>query len=547
MKIVLFGQDRKKTYIILGCLAGLLVLCIAGVITAIVRSGKAETIYRETQAVKGNLTVGVTESGNVSIGTSEQTFDVDISEYTGTDTSFSWENAMGQDMSRMFQDSSTSTSSTGRTLEIEEVYVTAGQEITEGTPLLKLTADSVSSIRQELKEDAANAQITYAQLETNQQKVNLQAQADLDSNIAYGTYADADYEKTVNALSDSASDLQEQITEAQEELAEKNAEMEEMNTILAEQKTVLSNAEYARDNTSREDSLYWWIVAVNTVSDTEDLIETLETEIETAQEEIETLNAELTSLNTELSLANKEKLTGEIEAEAQRTLRQYNYQNAQEIYDVTVGQSDFETENAKKDYEDAQEKLDEFDDVIVEGVISSSYNGIITAVGVSAGNSLEQDGSIITLNDYEEAAITVTVDEEDMEAAAVGNEVNIFFTAFPEKTYKGRVTEIGDAEINSNTNTTTYSVTVSLAEEATGLYEGMSAEVTFITKESEEVLYVSNRAIIREGTVSYVKVKEENGSIDKKEVVTGFSDGINVEIIEGLSEGDTVLIESAVH
>jgi len=43
-----------------------------------------------------------------------------------------------------------------------------------------------------------------------------------------------------------------------------------------------------------------------------------------------------------------------------------------------------------------------------------------------------------------------------------------------------------------------------------------------------------------------VKKKEADGSITRQEIITGFSDGVNVEIKEGLSEGDTVLIESKV-
>lgn len=57
---------------------------------------------------------------------------------------------------------------------------------------------------------------------------------------------------------------------------------------------------------------------------------------------------------------------------------------------------------------------------------------------------------------------------------------------------------------------------------------------------------MSNRAVFREGTKSFVKVRDEGGNIVKQEVTTGFSDGINVEIITGLSEGDIVLIESKV-
>ena len=70
--------------------------------------------------------------------------------------------------------------------------------------------------------------------------------------------------------------------------------------------------------------------------------------------------------------------------------------------------------------------------------------------------------------------------------------------------------------------------------------------MTFITKETETVVYVSNRAVSREYGKSYVKKKEADGSITRQEIITGFSDGVNVEIKEGLSEGDTVLIESKV-
>ena len=430
-----------------------------------------------------------------------------------------------------------------RTLDVEVVYVTAGSEVQEGTSLLKLTDSSVSSIRQELEEDQAEAEITYHQNLTKQKQVNLQAKSGYDSNIAYGTYGEAEYSKTVSNLTESVEDLQEQLIEAQEESKEKTAQLDEMYTLLEEQKTVLTNAEYARDYTSREDNLYWWVVAVNTVSDTEDLIDTLEEDMETAEDEIKELNQKIASIGIELSLAEKSLSAGEVDAGIQKRLRQFQYDNAQEIYDVTVAQSDFETENANNDYEESKQKSEEFDSMIKDGILHSKYSGVISAVGISAGDSLEQDSSIITLNDYSEATITVTIDEDDMEAAKLGNVVNITFASFPDEVFKGEVTEIGDAQINSNTNKTTYSVTVSVTENVSGLYEGMSSEVTLITEESETVVYVSNRAVIREGTESYIKMKDSQGKIVKQKVTTGFSDGVNVEIKEGVSEGDIVLIE----
>lgn len=537
-------NHNKRHIFILSMSLVTIILLVA--IWAAINSGE-EIVYREMKAVKGNLTIGITESGNVSIGTVEQTFDVDISEYSSS-TTFSFGEGMGgmqMMIPGMNNDGTSAAGSSSRELEIEAVYVTAGREIAQGTPLLKLAEESVNSIRQELEEDLTDAQIIYEQASTRQKQTDAQAKAEFDLNKAYGSYADAEYETQLDTFQTQVDDLQEQLEETAAKLEERQAELIEMKELLATQQTVLANAKYARDTTSREDNLYWWIEAVNTVSDTETLIETLESEIEDTEEEIETLTGNIPSLNTQLALAKKALQVGEITAGMQKELRQYRYENAQEIYDVIIGQGSFETDSAKADYEEARGKLEDFDRVIHESVILSEYEGVITEVGVQKGNSLEQDDIIVILNDYGEALITVSVNEEDMKAAKIGSSVNIRLTAFPDEVWKGNVTEIGDAQMDSNTNAATYLVTVTVAEGASGLYEGMSAEVTFITDETAEVIYVSNRAIIKEDTASYVKIKDAKGKVEKRKVVTGFSDGVNVEIKEGLAEGETVLIESS--
>ena len=82
--------------------------------------------------------------------------------------------------------------------------------------------------------------------------------------------------------------------------------------------------------------------------------------------------------------------------------------------------------------------------------------------------------------------------------------------------------------------------------ETPSVYQDMTAEVTFVTDEVSEVLYIPVRAVIQENGEDYVKVREEDGKIVRKEVSTGFTDGINIEIKEGLSEGETVLTETKV-
>ena len=444
------------------------------------------------------------------------------------------------------QSSSGSSSSSSRTLEIEEVYIEAGEEITEGSPLLKLTEESVESIRSQLTEDVTSAQIVYEQAVTAGKQTTVSAESAYKTNTLYGEYSQAEYDQKVKTLQEAVEEKQEAVTEAEEALTEAQEKLTQKETLLTEQKQVLENAEYTVENTDERENLYWWIIAWQTKEDAVTMIETLEEEIETLSESISQYEKEIQTAKTNLSLAQKDLESGTIEAEGQLNLRSFNAENAQEIYDVAISQGDFDTQNAQADYEEAKAKLQEFDDQIVEQVIYATADGLVTDVYVAAGDTLTQNMEMISMNDYDAVTITLSIEEDDMEAAQVGNQVNVTVAAFPEEVFVGEVTEIGDAEIDSNTNKTLYSVTVTVQNTGDILYQDMTAEVTFLTEESAEVLYIPERAIVQDGDKNYVIVKDENGNREKREVTIGISDGVNTEIKEGLSEGETVLWESRV-
>ena len=73
----------------------------------------------------------------------------------------------------------------------------------------------------------------------------------------------------------------------------------------------------------------------------------------------------------------------------------------------------------------------------------------------------------------------------------------------------------------------------------------MTANVTFISKKVEDVLYVSNKAVENEDGKSYVLRKNSSGDEEKVSVDVGFSNG-SVAEINGVSEGDTLLIKGKV-
>ena len=97
----------------------------------------------------------------------------------------------------------------------------------------------------------------------------------------------------------------------------------------------------------------------------------------------------------------------------------------------------------------------------------------------------------------------------------------------------------------AKSTTVSYPVTVVLTTAPARLLSGMTANVTFISKKVENVLYVTNKAVITEGAQSYVLRKDPDGNEEKLSVNVGFSNG-SVTEISGVSEGDTLLIKGKV-
>ncbi len=236
---------------------------------------------------------------------------------------------------------------------------------------------------------------------------------------------------------------------------------------------------------------------------------------------------------------------GKLSAKQTYDLRNLAYDTAQETYDITLGYLDEDAAVQEEIYQETKEKWEEFSSYISQNAVLAKYNGVVTSVALTKGDSIHTGSGLITLYDMDNVTMTVSVYEEDMTDIFLGSEANILFTAYPEDPFTAVVTEISEASADSRGNVV-YEVTVTVQGDVSGLFQGMTGDITFITRQSEETLYVYKRAVITENGKSYVKVREDNGNIVKREITIGFSDGTYIQVVEGLSEGDVVLIESKV-
>jgi HlyD family secretion protein len=94
----------------------------------------------------------------------------------------------------------------------------------------------------------------------------------------------------------------------------------------------------------------------------------------------------------------------------------------------------------------------------------------------------------------------------------------------------------------STTPSTADSGSSETASTSTTPLPGMNASVTIILDQAQNVLTVPESAVQTEGRDSVVEVRKDDGSTEKVTVQTGLSDGTNIEITDGLEEGQTVII-----
>ncbi len=575
-----------KRNVLLGLVSILVILAI--VISALVvnQSSKENYVYKETKVQFGTLTVGVTERGAVDIGTVEQTFDLDMSALqrvetgnsgggtnygsggsvgSGGGTGFGAGGGMGSAggmssgagmpgmsgngglnmFSQMFSGSGNLVG-TGEAaaLTVGSVKVSIGQQVAVGDVLYELAEESVSELEQELKGNVEKAKADLDAVYADQKLSKQTAKATYESSLAYGEYAQTEYNISIQELQDAVDTEKKTLEKAKTTLTEYQTRLADITESYNDAVKAMDNFKYSLDHTEPTDA-YMYVYYYELTEQAEQVVSSLEQQKTQLENNVEQAQSNVDTATQNYAKAKRNLEQGKLSAKQTFELRKLAYNTAQETYDITLAYLEEDALTQEEIYQETQTKWNEFSSYISGNAVLAQYNGVITSVELEEGDSITTGSALVTLYDLEDVSMSVSVYEEDMTDISLGSEAIINFTAYPDDVFNAMVTEISDASTDSNGNVL-YDVTITIAGDTSGLFQGMTGDITFITEQSEETLYVVKRAVITENNKSYVKIREEDGDIVKKEVTIGFSDGKYIQIVEGLSEGDIVLIESRV-
>ncbi|MEL7608077.1 MAG: efflux RND transporter periplasmic adaptor subunit [Bacillota bacterium] len=206
-----------------------------------------------------------------------------------------------------------------------------------------------------------------------------------------------------------------------------------------------------------------------------------------------------------------------------------------------------EYEQLYQNYLDKKDALNALLTYSKTGSIVCTEGGTVDSVSVADGQTIGGAQSTaaqiagLSIKTGGTIELKAQIDELDIPVIELGQPVEITLDAFPDKQYAGTVSAIADTGVTSQ-GSTTYDVSFEFPADDF-LKSGMSASVTIIIDEKENIVKLPLSALQESGTEQYVYVGTAKGITElgqKQAVTTGLSDGEFVEIVSGLKAGDTV-------
>lgn len=167
----------------------------------------------------------------------------------------------------------------------------------------------------------------------------------------------------------------------------------------------------------------------------------------------------------------------------------------------------------------------------------TSFSGLTGSSSYQVGSS--SDNTVMKIAKLDTVRITLSISELDIMQVELGQEVRIDLES-SDSEYTGHVTNISYIS-SSDSGNARYNVEVELPMEDDMLF-GMSVNASIIIGIRDDVLLIPMRALQQTGDTLFVyKSFDEEGNLtDETPVETGLSDGVNVEIVSGVSEGETI-------
>ena len=288
---------------------------------------------------------------------------------------------------------------------------------------------------------------------------------------------------------------------------------------------------------------------------------------------------------------------GQLLAELDKTNLQESVNNALAQYNASLNELNYYQQNynrqnnmyksgviSKADYEQAayqvknsQETVSQRKTALAQARTNLSYaniyapiDGIILSREVEEGQTVAATMTTPTLftiaKDITKMQVEANVDEADIGGVEVGQRVSFTVDAYPQEEFSGRVRQVR-LSATTESNVVTYTVIIDADNPEQKLKPGLTATITIFTQELKDIDTVPASAIAfspdtetlqkyyqqnqikakipeiktGKGKEKYIWIKNNDGSLSQKQITIGINDGINIQVVSGLSGSEQIV------
>ena len=272
-------------------------------------------------------------------------------------------------------------------------------------------------------------------------------------------------------------------------------------------------------------------------------------------------NDQVTAGQTVATLDGKDYQAKYDQAQYKVTNTRLDYERYKMLYDQGAGTKQT-LDNAEYEYKTALSNLSAAESDLAETTITAPMSGVVVGEPKPAGTMAVQGNSnptvIMRIADTSKKQIMAKIDETDIGNIKVGQDATFTVDTYTNQTFTAHVSKISQTDTSNtwDTNGTStssssssssasviyYYVTLDVDDPDDVLRLGMTSRVEINTAEKENALVVPIAALKTNDNGSYVLRVNTSGQTEQVPVTTGIYSDEYVEILSGLSEGDSVSV-----
>jgi len=257
------------------------------------------------------------------------------------------------------------------------------------------------------------------------------------------------------------------------------------------------------------------------------------------------VNTALTNLTTQQQTIASTRLTNQInlnQAQADLETARVALKKAQdELASEEAGPRQEDIDLAQAEVKQAQANLLQIREKMNKNVLKAPVAGVITAIEKEEGETASASQTVVSMISSGYFQIEANVSETEIAKVSIGDSVEMTLDALgPEEKFFGQVIKIDPAETVVS-GVIYYKVTSIFDVEDERIKSGMTVNLDIQTAQKENVLYLPYYVIKEKNGEKYILVLEGKEAKERT-IKTGLDGETNVEITEGLKEGDQVIV-----